>query len=56
VSREWVASVLWSAGAGRPGGVDRAIHPRILHASKDVALDDTRLRLDGSGFAWLTAT
>jgi amylosucrase len=55
VSREWVASVLWAAGADRPGGAERAIYPRILHASKDVALDDQRLRLDGSGFAWLTA-
>ncbi|MDP9219015.1 MAG: alpha-amylase family glycosyl hydrolase, partial [Actinomycetota bacterium] len=27
VTAEWVASVLWAAGAGRPGGADRAIVP-----------------------------
>jgi amylosucrase len=55
VTREWVASVLWAAGAGRPGGVERAIDPVLLHSSADAHLDERRLRLDGSGFAWLTA-
>jgi amylosucrase len=55
VTAEWVASVLWAAGAGRPGGEDRAIVPAVLHGSADAQLDERRLLVDGGGFAWLTA-
>jgi amylosucrase len=54
VTAEWVASVLWAAGAGRPGGAQREIRPLLVHASADAALDGQRLRLDGSGYAWVT--
>ena len=54
VTAEWVASVLWAAGAGRPGGAEREIRPVLVHASADSALDGQRLRLDGSGYAWIT--
>jgi amylosucrase len=54
VAAEWVAGVLWTAGAGRPGGADRAIHPRLVHGSADVRLDQRRLTLHGSGYAWIT--
>jgi amylosucrase len=56
VTAEWVTGVLRSAGADRPGWSEREseVAPRILHGSPDAALDERRLRLDGSGFAWLT--
>jgi amylosucrase len=54
VSLDWVASALWGAGAGRPGGADRVIDPALLHGSAEVRLADGRLHLAGSGFAWLT--
>ncbi|MFL6100198.1 MAG: alpha-amylase family glycosyl hydrolase [Actinomycetales bacterium] len=54
VAAEWVASALWGAGAGRPGGLTRAIHPKLLHGSADGRLDERRLVLHGSGYAWLT--
>jgi amylosucrase len=54
VTGEWVASVLWAAGAGRPGGVERQIRPVLVHASADAVLTEQTLRLDGSGYAWVT--
>jgi amylosucrase len=55
VTLDWVNSVLWGAGAGRPGGADRRIEAAILHSSADGRLADGRLLLAGSGFAWLTS-
>lgn len=54
VAAEWVASALWAAGAGRPGGVTRAIHPKLVHSSAEAQLDERRLLLHGSGYAWIT--
>ena len=42
------------ARAGRAGPSGRS-RPALLHGSADAQLDERRLRLDGSGFAWLTS-
>jgi amylosucrase len=53
VAREWLVRVLWTAGSDRPGGADRDVVPAVLHGSPDAELDERRLTLAGSGFAWL---